>query len=72
MPMPTRLPPSSIRATGQHQAAQLAGDRVQLLEKQVAVLRKLRDCLHQRNGPTGLAGLDMRTGRDTQPALCSY
>jgi len=70
--MPTRLPPGSIRAAGQHQAAWLAGDRVQLLDKQVAVLRKLCSCLHRRDGPTGLAVLDMRTGRDTQPALCSY
>ena len=34
-------------------AAQLVEDRIQALDKQVAVLRKLRDCVHHPDGPTG-------------------
>jgi DNA-binding transcriptional MerR regulator len=62
------------RAVGPGQrarAAQLVEDRIQALDKQVAVLRKLRDCVHHPDGPTRSALLDLRTGRDAQPALCS-
>jgi len=52
-------------------AAQLVEDRIQALDRQVAVLRKLRDCVHDPDGPTGPALLDLCTRRDAQPALCS-
>ena len=45
-------------------------DRIEALDRQVAVLRKLRDCVH---GPAtaGAGPLDLRTLGDAQPALCS-
>ena len=45
-------------------------DRIEALDRQVAVLRKLRDCVHDPATP-GAGPLDLRTLCDAQPALCS-
>jgi DNA-binding transcriptional MerR regulator len=54
-------------------AAQLVEDRIQALDRQAAVLRKLRDCVHDPDGAAGTVPLDLdwRTLGDAQPALCS-
>jgi hypothetical protein len=46
-------------------------DRIQALDRQVAVLRKLRDCVHDPDATAGVIPLDLRTRGDAQPALCS-
>ena len=46
-------------------------DRIQALDRQVAVLRKLRECVDQPDGTAGLDMLDLRTGSVAWPALCS-
>jgi DNA-binding transcriptional MerR regulator len=59
-------------APGQRaKAAQLVEDRIEALDRQVAVLRKLRDCVHDPDNTSGSAPLDLRTLGDAQPALCS-
>ncbi len=59
-------------APGQRaKAAQLVEDRIQALDRQVAVLRKLRDCVHDPDAVAGAVPLDLRTRGDAQPALCS-
>ncbi len=59
-------------APGQRaRAAQLVEDRIQALDRQVAVLRKLRECVDQPDGTAGLDLLDLRTGSVAWPALCS-
>lgn len=59
-------------APGQRaRAAQLVEDRIQALDRQVAVLRKLRECVDQPGGTAGLDLLDLRTGSVAWPALCS-
>ena len=59
-------------APGQRaRAAQLVEDRIQALDRQVTVLRKLRECVDQPDGMTGLDPLDLRTGAVAWPALCS-
>ncbi len=59
-------------APGQRaRAAQLVEDRIQALDRQVAVLRKLRECVDQPDGTAGLDLLDLRTGSVAGPALCS-
>lgn len=58
-------------APGQRaKAAQLVEDRIEALDRQVAVLRKLRDCVHDP-AAAGTGPLDLRTLGDAQPALCS-
>lgn len=52
-------------------AAQLVEDRIQALDRQAAVLRKLRDCVHDPDGTDRVAPLDLRIRGDAQPALCS-
>jgi DNA-binding transcriptional MerR regulator len=52
-------------------AAQLVEDRIQALDRQVAVLRKLRECVDQPDGTASLDLLDLRTGSVAWPALCS-
>ena len=59
-------------APGQRaRAAQLVEDRIQALDRQVAVLRKLRECVDQPDGTVSLDPLDLRTGPVAWPALCS-
>jgi DNA-binding transcriptional MerR regulator len=59
-------------APGQRaRAAQLVEDRIQALDRQVAVLRKLRECVDQPDGTAGLDLLDLRSGSVAWPALCS-
>ena len=59
-------------APGQRaRAAQLVEDRIQALDRQVAVLRKLRECVDQPDGTASLDLLDLRTGPVAWPALCS-
>lgn len=59
-------------APGQRaRAAQLVEDRIQALDRQVAVLRKLRECVDQPDGTASLDLLDLRTGSVAWPALCS-
>ena len=59
-------------APGQRaRAAQLVEDRIQALDRQVAVLRKLRECADQPDGTASLDPLDLRTGSVAWPALCS-
>jgi DNA-binding transcriptional MerR regulator len=59
-------------APGQRaRAAQLVEDRIQALDRQVTVLRKLRECVDQRDGAASLDALDLRTGSVAWPALCS-
>ena len=59
-------------APGQRaRAAQLVEDRIQALDRQVAVLRKLRECVDQPDGTASLDPLDLRTGSVAWPALCS-
>jgi DNA-binding transcriptional MerR regulator len=59
-------------APGQRaRAAQLVEDRIQALDRQVAVLRKLRECVDQPDGTASLDALDLRTGSVAWPALCS-
>jgi hypothetical protein len=45
-------------------------DRIEALDRQVAVLCKLRDCVHDP-AAAGAGLLDLRTRGDAQPALCS-
>ena len=50
-------------APGQRaRAAQLVEDRIQALDRQVAVLRKLRECVDQPDGTAGLDPLDLHAG----------
>jgi DNA-binding transcriptional MerR regulator len=59
-------------APGQRaKAAQLVEDRIEALDRQVAVLRRLRDCVHLPDGAAGPGLLDLRTGCHAQSALCS-
>ena len=59
-------------APGQRaKAAQLVEDRTEALDRQVAVLRRLRDCVHDPDNTSGSVLLDLRTLGDAQPALCS-
>ncbi len=59
-------------APGQRaRAAQLVEDRIQALDRQVAVLRKLRECVDQPDGTASLDPLDLHTGSVGWPALCS-
>lgn len=59
-------------APGQRaRAAQLVEDRIQALDRQVAVLRKLRECVDQPDGTASLDLLDLRAGSVAWPALCS-
>ena len=59
-------------APGQRaRAAQLVEDRIQALDRQVTVLRKLRECVDQPDGTASLDLLDLRTGSAAWPALCS-
>ena len=59
-------------APGQRaRAAQLVEDRIQALDRQVTVLRKLRECVDQPDGMASLDPLDLRTGSVAWPALCS-
>jgi DNA-binding transcriptional MerR regulator len=59
-------------APGQRaKAAQLVEDRIEALDRQVAVLRRLRDCVHLPDGAAGPGPLDLRTGCHAQLALCS-
>src|SRR5512135_240214 len=46
-------------------------EEVQALDRQVAVLRKLRECVDQPDGTASLDPLDLRTGSVAWPALCS-
>ncbi len=58
-------------APGQRaKAAQLVEDRIEALDRQVAVLRELRDCVHDP-AAAGTGPLDLRTLGYAQPALCS-
>ena len=59
-------------APGQRaRAAQLVEDRIQALHRQVAVLRKLRECVDQPDGTVSLDPLALRNGSVAWPALCS-
>ncbi|HZC64458.1 MAG TPA: MerR family transcriptional regulator [Streptosporangiaceae bacterium] len=59
-------------APGQRaRAAQLVEDRIQALDRQVAVLRKLRECVDQPDGTVSLDPLALRNGSVPWPALCS-
>jgi hypothetical protein len=59
-------------APGQRaRAAQLVEDRIQALDRQVAVLRKLRECVDQPDGTVSLDPLALRNGSVAWPALCS-
>src|SRR5882757_772450 len=59
-------------APGQRaRAAQLVEDRIQALDRQVAVLRKLRECVDQPDGTVSLDPLVLRNGSVAWPALCS-
>jgi DNA-binding transcriptional MerR regulator len=59
-------------APGQRaRAAQLVEDRIQALDRQVTVLRKLRECVDQPDGTVSLDPLALRNGSVAWPALCS-
>ena len=59
-------------APGQRaRAAQLVEDRIQALDRQVAVLRKLRECVDQPDGTVSLDPLALRNESMSWPALCS-
>ncbi len=59
-------------APGQRaRAARLVEDRIQALDRQVAVLRQLRECVDQPDGTVSLDPLALRNGSVSRPALCS-
>jgi DNA-binding transcriptional MerR regulator len=67
-----RLALGRVIAPGQRaRAAQLVEDRIQALDRKVAVLRKLRECVDQPDGTVSLDPLELRNGSVAWPALCS-